>query len=84
VSHLRIPTLPQPWETTRELNPRMASALEIMIDGPLGGAAFNNEFGRPNLTGYFPQFRTGDRPARTDPRLRQTDHARRWSRRDGP
>ena len=56
VSHLRIPTLPQPWEDARALNPRMASALEIMIDGPLGGAAFNNEFGRPNLTGYFRSF----------------------------
>ena len=56
VSHLRIPTLPQPWEQPRDLNPRMASAFEIMIDGPLGGAAFNNEFGRPNLTGYFRSF----------------------------
>ncbi|WP_368562590.1 phosphoribosylformylglycinamidine synthase [Pseudoxanthomonas sp. UTMC 1351] len=56
VSHLRIPTLPQPWETDRALNPRMAPALEIMLDGPLGGAAFNNEFGRPNLLGYFRSF----------------------------
>ena len=56
VSHLRIPTLPQPWEAARELNPRMAPALEIMLDGPLGGAAFNNEFGRPNLLGYFRSF----------------------------
>lgn len=56
VSHLRIPTLPQPWEQPRPLNPRMASAFEIMLDGPLGGAAFNNEFGRPNLTGYFRSF----------------------------
>ena len=56
VSHLRIPTLPQPWEAPRALNPRMASALEIMLDGPLGGAAFNNEFGRPNLAGYFRSF----------------------------
>src|SRR5690606_5607818 len=46
VSHLRIPTLPQPWEQVRALNPRMAPALEIMLDGPLGAAAFNNEFGR--------------------------------------
>ncbi len=44
VSHLRIPELPQPWEAPRALNPRMAPALEIMTDGPLGGAAFNNEF----------------------------------------
>ncbi|GHH57023.1 phosphoribosylformylglycinamidine synthase [[Pseudomonas] boreopolis] len=56
VSHLRIPTLPQPWEAPRALNPRMASALDIMLDGPLGGAAFNNEFGRPNLLGYFRSF----------------------------
>ena len=56
VSHLRIPTLPQPWEASRALNPRMAPALEIMLDGPLGGAAFNNEFGRPNLLGYFRSF----------------------------
>ncbi|TWT22103.1 phosphoribosylformylglycinamidine synthase [Luteimonas wenzhouensis] len=56
VSHLRIPTLPQPWESPRALNPRMAPALEIMLDGPLGGAAFNNEFGRPNLLGYFRSF----------------------------
>ncbi|HSD17078.1 MAG TPA: phosphoribosylformylglycinamidine synthase [Thermomonas sp.] len=56
VSHLRIPTLPQPWEGERALNPRMAPALEIMLDGPLGAAAFNNEFGRPNLVGYFRSF----------------------------
>ncbi|MCD9027387.1 phosphoribosylformylglycinamidine synthase [Luteimonas sp. BDR2-5] len=61
VSHLRIPTLPQPWEDAdpaapRALNPRMASALEIMLDGPIGAAAFNNEFGRPNLLGYFRSF----------------------------
>jgi phosphoribosylformylglycinamidine synthase len=56
VSDLRIPTLPQPWERPRALNPRMAPALEIMLDGPLGAAAFNNEFGRPNLTGYFRAF----------------------------
>jgi len=62
VSHLRIPGLAQPWEAPRPLNPRMASAFEIMIDGPLGGAAFNNEFGRPALAGYFRSFElpTGD------------------------
>ena len=65
VSHLRIPTLPQPWEQAdhggeRTLNPRMAPALEIMLDGPLGAAAFNNEFGRPNLTGYFRSFELRD------------------------
>ncbi|MDQ3495731.1 MAG: phosphoribosylformylglycinamidine synthase [Pseudomonadota bacterium] len=59
VSDLRIPCLPQPWERPRALNPRMASALEIMTEGPLGAAAFNNEFGRPNLTGYFRSFEIG-------------------------
>lgn len=62
VSHLRIPTLPQPWEAPRALNPRMAPALEIMLDGPLGGAAFNNEFGRPNLLGYFRSFELAQAP----------------------
>jgi phosphoribosylformylglycinamidine synthase len=56
VSHLRIPGLPRPWEAPRELPPRLASAFEIMRDGPLGGAAFNNEFGRPALLGYFRSF----------------------------
>jgi phosphoribosylformylglycinamidine synthase len=56
VSHLRIPGLPRPWEAPRELPPRMASAFEIMRDGPLGAAAFNNEFGRPALLGYFRSF----------------------------
>ncbi|AOH35275.1 phosphoribosylformylglycinamidine synthase [Luteimonas sp. JM171] len=56
VSHLRIPGLAQPWEQPRALNPRMAPALEIMLDGPIGAAAFNNEFGRPNLAGYFRSF----------------------------
>ena len=56
VSHLRIPGLPRPWEKPRPLPPRFASAFEIMRDGPLGGAAFNNEFGRPCLGGYFRAF----------------------------
>ncbi len=53
VSHLRIPGHPAPWEQARALNERLASAFEIMRDGPIGGAAFNNEFGRPALCGYF-------------------------------
>ncbi|MCX4187702.1 phosphoribosylformylglycinamidine synthase [Methylophaga sp. OBS4] len=53
VSNLEIPGFEQPWETPYGKPARMASAREIMIDGPLGGAAFNNEFGRPNLCGYF-------------------------------
>ncbi|MBA2320533.1 MAG: phosphoribosylformylglycinamidine synthase, partial [Deltaproteobacteria bacterium] len=53
VSDLQLPGAPRPWEVPIGRSPRMASALEIMIDGPLGAAAFNNEFGRPNLCGYF-------------------------------
>lgn len=53
VSHLRIPGYPQPWEDDFPHPDRMATPLEIMLDGPIGGAAFNNEFGRPNLAGYF-------------------------------
>ncbi len=56
VSHLRIPGAPAPWEQARVTPPRMASAFEIMRDGPLGSAAFNNEFGRPALLGYFRSF----------------------------
>ncbi|TAN08357.1 MAG: phosphoribosylformylglycinamidine synthase [Rhodanobacteraceae bacterium] len=56
VSHLRIPGLPRPWESERPLPPRVASAFEIMRDGPLGAAGFNNEFGRPCLAGYFRTF----------------------------
>ena len=56
VSNLRIPGHAQPWETSRPLPPRVASAFEIMRDGPLGAAAFNNEFGRPCLGGYFRSF----------------------------
>jgi len=54
VSNLNIPELPEPWETPAYGRPgRIASALDIMLEGPIGGAAFNNEFGRPNLAGYF-------------------------------
>jgi phosphoribosylformylglycinamidine synthase len=56
VSNLRIPGAEQPWEVDHGKPGRMASALDIMIEGPLGGAAFNNEFGRPALTGYFRTF----------------------------
>lgn len=56
VSHLRIPELPQPWEADNGKPERIASALDIMLQGPIGGAAFNNEFGRPNLAGYFRSF----------------------------
>lgn len=53
VSNLVIPNFEQPWEAPLSKPERIASALDIMIDGPLGGAAFNNEFGRPALLGYF-------------------------------
>ncbi|HJV62902.1 MAG TPA: phosphoribosylformylglycinamidine synthase, partial [Albitalea sp.] len=54
VSNLQLPGTDEPWERAPYGKPgHIASALQIMIDGPLGGAAFNNEFGRPNLGGYF-------------------------------
>ena len=56
VSNLRLPKLPQPWEEDFGKPEHIASALDIMIEGPIGGAAFNNEFGRPNLCGYFRSF----------------------------
>lgn len=63
VSNLRIPDFIQPWEAWHGYEQecygkpaRIASALEIMLVGPIGGAAFNNEFGRPNLAGYFRTF----------------------------
>ena len=58
-SNLRLPGLPQPWEaaTANVGKPaRISSALDIAIQGPIGGAAFNDEFGRPNLGGYFRTF----------------------------
>jgi len=56
VSHLRIPGFPQPWERDFGRPARIASALDIMLEGPIGAAAFNNEFGRPNIYGYFRTF----------------------------
>ncbi|HEU5137399.1 MAG TPA: phosphoribosylformylglycinamidine synthase [Steroidobacteraceae bacterium] len=68
VSHLRIPGFEQPWEKAPGAPlgkpDRIVSALDIMIDGPIGGAAFNNEFGRPNICGYF---RTFEQAAHGDP-----------------
>ena len=55
-SHLNIPELPQPWELSTGKPEHMASALEIMLDGPIGAASFNNEFGRPAISGYFRSF----------------------------
>jgi len=72
VSHLRIPGFEQPWENIPQQPAlgkpdRIAAALDIMIDGPLGAAAFNNEFGRPSVCGYFRNFElhgAGDPPMR--------------------
>jgi len=56
VSNLRLPGAVQPWEADHGKPNRIASALDIMLEGPIGAAAFNNEFGRPNLAGYFRAF----------------------------
>jgi phosphoribosylformylglycinamidine synthase len=59
VSHLRLPGFEQPWEQPASSigkPDRIASARDIMLEGPIGGAAFNNEFGRPNILGYFRTF----------------------------
>jgi phosphoribosylformylglycinamidine synthase len=62
VSHLRLPGLAHPWEAADPGKPgRIASALDIMLEAPIGAAAFNNEFGRPNLCGYFRTFEFGNR-----------------------
>ena len=58
VSNLRLPDFIRPWEGDENKPERIASPLEIMIDAPLGGAAFNNEFGRPSILGYFRSFET--------------------------
>ncbi|MGA7296029.1 MAG: phosphoribosylformylglycinamidine synthase [Rhodanobacteraceae bacterium] len=66
VSHLRMPGNVRPWEHPRPLPPRFADAWTIMRDAPLGAAAFNNEFGRPCVGGYFRSFEhdTGKADAR--------------------
>ena len=68
VSHLRIPGHVRPWEATIGKPDRIGSALEIMLEGPVGAAAFNNEFGRPGIGGYFRSFELqvpGDPPGRS-------------------
>jgi len=67
VSNLRIPGYERPWERPAESPARIASALDIMIEGPIGAASFNNEFGRPAICGYFRTFElaaAGDRQGR--------------------
>ena len=78
VSHLRIPGFEQPWENT-EGRPRASPRrLPIMLEGPIGAASFNNEFGRPNLAGYFRTFESEG--GRRGARLPQADHDRRRHR----
>ncbi len=55
-SHLNIPGHTQPWELSTGKPDNMAAALDIMLEGPIGGAAFNNEYGRPAINGYFRTF----------------------------
>lgn len=66
VSNLKIPAYRQPWETDYGKPERIVSALDIMLEGPIGSAAFNNEFGRPNITGYFRTFEEKVAAARVD------------------
>jgi len=56
VSNLNFPDFTQPWEKPYGKPGRIADPLQIMIDAPLGGASYNNEFGRPNIAGYFRTF----------------------------
>ncbi len=56
VSNLRLPGAVQPWEGEAQMPARIATPLQIMLEGPIGGASFNNEFGRPNIAGYFRTF----------------------------
>ncbi len=58
VSNLNIPGFRQPWELDYGKPARIASAFEIMLEGPLGAAGYNNEFGRPAICGYFRTFET--------------------------
>jgi phosphoribosylformylglycinamidine synthase len=55
-SHLNLPDLSEPWELDTGKPERIVSALDIMLEGPIGAAGYNNEFGRPALAGYFRTF----------------------------
>ena len=75
VSNLRIPGFEQPWEQDHGKPGRIASALDIMLEGPIGAAAFNNEFGRPNISGYFRTYEQRvEAPGRAPLGLSQADH----------
>jgi len=70
VSNLKIPDYPMPWEKDHGKPDRIDSALDIMLEGPIGAAAFNNEFGRPNITGYFRTYEAEVPGAASDHELR--------------
>ncbi len=62
VSHLKLPGQLQPWEHEDEFPSRFATPLQLMLEGPIGSASFNNEFGRPNIGGFFRTFESGQMP----------------------
>ncbi|WP_201584351.1 phosphoribosylformylglycinamidine synthase [Psychrobacter sp. HII-4] len=77
VSHLHIPEMPEKWEQSGQLSTqdygtpdRMATSLEIMTEAPLGSANFSNEFGRPNLCGYFRSFQLDTSAAKDGSEMR--------------
>lgn len=70
VSDLNIPTLPQPWERDIGKPNHIASSLDIMLEAPIGSAAFNNEFGRPAINGYFRTLTTEVKNAKGDTEVR--------------
>ncbi|MGA3006869.1 MAG: phosphoribosylformylglycinamidine synthase [Opitutaceae bacterium] len=73
VSNLKLPGAVRPWEKENGKPGRIVSALDIMIEGPLGGAAFNNEFGRPSINGYFRTFEQ-EVPAATNLNTESTEY----------
>ncbi len=70
VSNLNIPNFTQPWEKGYGKPSRISTPLQIMTDGPLGAAAYNNEFGRPNIAGYFRTFELETADADGKPEVR--------------
>jgi phosphoribosylformylglycinamidine synthase len=68
VSNLAVPGWPQPWEFSPGRPERIASPLQIMLEGPIGAASFNNEFGRPNIVGYFRSYEQPDGSGRASAR----------------
>jgi len=73
VSNLKLPGAVQPWEADNGKPSRIVSALDIMIDGPLGAAAFNNEFGRPNINGYFRTYEASVPKSGSSPEASETE-----------